>query len=150
VATSNLGWFAEQHGDYAQTKARDEEGLELFRQLGDEKQALGSLTGLGALARRQGRNDEAEALLRESLQGFGALGDKEGVIWCLVELAVLAVTKGDAERAARLMGAIDTLREETGHALQADQRRLDEQTRSALASELDEQLLPPPARSVER
>jgi tetratricopeptide (TPR) repeat protein len=141
VATSNLGWFAEQHGDYAQARARYEEGLELFRRLGDEKQALGSLNGLGSLARREGRNDEAEALLRESLEGFGALADKEGVIWCLGELAAIAVSKGEAERAAKLTGAIDTLREETGHASQSDERRLNEQTRSALASALGEEHL---------
>jgi hypothetical protein len=82
------------------------------------------------------RRDEAEALLHESLEYAEALVDKELAIWCLGELAELALSGGEAERAARLVGAIETLREETGHVPQPDERRVDERTRSALASEL--------------
>jgi hypothetical protein len=93
------------------------------------------------VASREGRNDEAEALLREGLEYARALVDKEAAIWCLGELAALALSRGDAERAARLTGAIDTLREETGYAPVPEQQRLNEQTRSALVSELDEERL---------
>ena len=51
------------------------------------------------------------------------------------------LSEGDAERAARLTGAIETLREETGHAATPEERRLGEQTRNALASELGEEHL---------
>jgi tetratricopeptide (TPR) repeat protein len=139
TATQNLGYLAEEHGDYGQAKARYAEALELFRRLGDEKQALGNLSGLGSVALREGRNDEAEALLRESLDGFGELADKEGVIWSLGDLAAVVASKGDAERAATLIGAIDTLREETGHVAPPYERRLDEQRRNTLASELGEE-----------
>ena len=37
------------------------------------------------------------------------------------------------------LGAIETLREETGHVAQPEERRVDEQTRSALAFELGEE-----------
>ena len=70
-----------------------------------------------------------------------ALVDKELAIWCLTELSALTLSKGDAERAARLTGAMETLREETGHAPTPDQQRLSEQTRSALVSELGEERL---------
>jgi hypothetical protein len=96
---------------------------------------------LGYLAAREGRNDQAEALLREGLEYAEAQVDKELAIWCLGELAALMLSKGDADRAARLTGAVRTLREETGHAPFPDQQRLDEQTRSALASELGEERL---------
>jgi predicted ATPase len=139
TATQNLGYLAEEHADYVQARARYAEALELFRRLGDEKQALGNLSGLGSVALREGRNDEAGALLRESLEGFGELADKEGVIWSLGDLAAVMASKGDAERAAKLMGAIDTLREETGHVAPPYERRLDEQRRNALASELGEE-----------
>ena len=60
----------------------------------------------------------------------------------LEELAALAVSGGEAERAATLLGAIETLREETGHAGHARRTALaEEQTRSALASELGEEQL---------
>jgi hypothetical protein len=41
--------------------------------------------------------------------------------------------------ATRLVGAVETLRKETGYASSPDQQRLSEQTRYALASELDEE-----------
>jgi tetratricopeptide (TPR) repeat protein len=136
IVTGNLGSLAQEQEDFAQARVRFEESLALFRQVGDERFAAGALYNLGSVAAREGRNDEAKALLHESLESARVLLDKELVIWCLEELAALAVSIGDAERAARLTGSIDTLREETGHAAQPDERRLNEQTRTALASEL--------------
>ena len=99
------------------------------------------LVQLGIIAAREGRGDEAETLLCESLEYAQALVDKELAIFCLGELAALALSKGETERAARLMGAIDTLREETGHAPAPHERRLGEQTRNALASALGQEHL---------
>ena len=141
VAIGNLGDLALEAGDYGQARAQFEEALQLFRELGDERKIVESLVSLGSVASREGRRDEAEALLCESLEYAGALVDKELAIWCLGELAALAAAKGEAERAAKLTGAIETLREETGHAPQADERRTSEQTRSILVAELDEEQL---------
>ena len=141
MATGNLGSLAQEQEDYAQARVRYEESLALFRQLGDKRFAAAALCNLGSLAAREGRNDEADALLHESLEGARVLVDKELAIWCLEELAALAVSRGDGERAAKLTGSIDTLREETGHAPQPGERRLNEQTRTALASELGQEPL---------
>ncbi len=140
VATNNLAELALEQGDYALARARIEEGIGLFRELGDERKVVESLVGLGTVAAREGRRDEAQALLRESLEYAGALVDKELAIWCLGELAALAATEGEAERAVRLLGAIETLREETGHApTPGEERRLNELTSNAFASELGEE-----------
>jgi predicted ATPase/class 3 adenylate cyclase len=139
VAIGNLGDIALEQGEYAQARALFEESLELFREAGDERKVVESLGGLGIVASREGRRDEAEALLRENLEYAQAMVDKELAIWCLGELAALAVSGGDPERAARLVGAIETLREETGHAAQPEERRVDEQTRTTTASQLGEE-----------
>ena len=139
VATNNLAVLAQEQGDYAQAGTHLEESLELFRELGDERKIVETLAGLGAVAAREGRRDEAAALLGESLDYAEALVDKELAIWSLAELAALAGSEGEEERAARLLGAIETLREETGYAGTPGERRLDEQTRSVLASELGEE-----------
>ena len=139
VAIGNLADLAQEQGDYAQAGTRHEECLQLFRELGDERKIVEGLVALGIVASRQGQRDKAGALLREGLEYAQALVDKELAIWCLEELAALAVSGGEAERAARLLGATETLREETGHAATPGERRLDEQTRSALATELGEQ-----------
>ena len=141
MATNNLGSLAQGQGDNVQARACLEESITLFRQLGDERMAAGGLCNLGSVAAREGRNDEAEALLRESLESVQALLDKELAIWCLEELAALAVSKGDAERAGTLTGAMETLREETGHVPQPDERLLNEETRVALESMLGEEQL---------
>jgi predicted ATPase/class 3 adenylate cyclase len=138
IALNNLGDLYLERGDYAQARARYEEGLELFREVGDERKIMEELVALGVVASREGRRDEAEALLRDGLEYAGALVDKELAIWCIAEVVALAVAAGEAERAARLLGAIETLREETGHAAQPHERRAEQQTRSALASELGE------------
>jgi tetratricopeptide (TPR) repeat protein len=141
VAIGNLGDLALEQGDYAHARALTEESLGLFRQLGDERKIVERVVELGIVASREGRSDEAETLLRESLEYAHALVDKELAIWCLGELAALALSKGEAERAARLMGAIESLREETGLASFPDERRVGEQTRNALASALGEEHL---------
>jgi predicted ATPase/class 3 adenylate cyclase len=141
IATMNLGDLLRDQGDYVQARARVEEAHELFRELGDERFVTASLVNLGFLAAREGKNDEAEALLREGLVYAEALVDAELAIWCLTELSALTLSKGDAERAARLTGAMEALREETGHAPTPDMQRLSEQTRSALLSELGEERL---------
>jgi len=138
IATGNLGDLLRDQGDYVQARARLEEALEIFRALGDERFVTVSLVNLGFLAAREGKNDEAEALLREGLVYAEALVDTELAIWCLTELSALTLSRGDAERAARLTGAMEALREETGHAPTPDLQRLSEQTRSALVSELGE------------
>jgi predicted ATPase len=141
MATANLGALEQEQEEYAHARVRYEESLALFRQVGDERFAAAALCNLGSLAAREGRNDEAEALLHESLEGARVLVDKELAIWCLEELAALAVFRGDGERAAKLTGSIETLREETGHVPQPGERRLNEQTRAALASERRQELL---------
>ena len=138
VATGNLGDLLMEHGDYAQARRCFEEALGIFRELGDERKVAEGVVNLGFLAAREGRTDEAVARLREGLEYARPRVDKELAIWCLGELAALAVSRGDAERAARLMGAIETLREETGHAALPEEQRVSERTRSALASELGE------------
>ncbi len=141
IATGNLGDLLRDQGDYVQARARLEEAHEIFRELGDERFITVSLVNLGFLAAREGRNDEAEGIMREGLVYAEALVDTELAIWCLTELSALTLSKGDAERAARLTGAMEALREETGHAPTPDLQRLSEQTRSALVSELGEERL---------
>jgi predicted ATPase len=141
VAIGNLAELAQEQGDYAQARAGYEESLELFRQLGDERKIMESLVRFGTLASREGKSDQAETLLRDSLEYAQALIDKEMAIWCLGELATLALSRGNVERAARLTGAIERLRQETGYVAQGDERRSNEQTRKTLAYELDEEML---------
>jgi tetratricopeptide (TPR) repeat protein len=140
VAVGNLADVALEQGDYTRARAQFEESLRLFREVGDERKIVESLVGLGIVASREGRRDEAEALLREPLEYAEALVDKELAIWCMGEMADLAASAGEMERAAQLMGAVETLREETGHAAYSpEDRRVSEQRNDALVSALGEE-----------
>jgi tetratricopeptide (TPR) repeat protein len=134
VAIGNSAALALDQHDYARAKALWEESVAVFRELGDERKVVENTVSLGIVASREGRREEAATLLRESLEYAQALVDKELAIWCFGELAVLALSRGDADRAVKLMGAIDKLREETGHAAQSEERRMNEQLRDALSS----------------
>ena len=137
VATRNLGSSAQELGNYPQAQAHLEESLDIFKRLGAEKYIAETCCELGVVAARGGKNDQAEALFRRSIERAGELLDNEVAIWCMGELAALAALRGDAERSAKLVGAVEILREQTGHAPTPDERRIDEQTRSALVTELD-------------
>ena len=80
---------------------------------------------LGILAVLRGRVDEARALMDEALDL--AARSTPFVTLCLAAYARLALAEGDSERAARLKGAAEGLRQRVGLPAWPDQRRLDEE-----------------------
>ena len=82
---------------------------------------------LGILAVLRGRLDEARALMDEALDLGLAARSTPFVTLCLAAYARLALAEGDPERAARLKGAAEGLRQRVGLPAWPDQRRLDEE-----------------------
>ena len=82
---------------------------------------------LGILAVLRGRLDEARALMDEALDLGLAARSTPFVTLCLAAYARLALAQGDPERAARLKGAAEGLRQRVGLPAWPDQRRLDEE-----------------------
>jgi hypothetical protein len=74
------------------------------------------------VAHTQGDDDRATALYKESLTLYRELGNKHGLAECLEGLAGVAVAQWQLERAARLLGAAETLREVTGAPLSPGER----------------------------
>jgi predicted ATPase/DNA-binding XRE family transcriptional regulator len=66
------------------------------------------------LAVRRGNPDEAIALVRESLARIRELADKLAFVYTLVPLAAAAALKGDDAWAARILGALDDVTDQTG------------------------------------
>jgi hypothetical protein len=71
------------------------------------------LLWLAHVARLQDQPERATALARESLQLLAGIGSWAGVADSLLLLACLQVTS-DPNRAARLLGAVEGLREQMG------------------------------------
>ena len=69
---------------------------------------------LGETARRSGNDALADDRFRDALQSFAELSDGGGVADCLDGLSRLALAAGESERAGRLRGAAERLRETRG------------------------------------
>jgi predicted ATPase len=69
---------------------------------------------LAEIARREGNEAEASALFADGLRAFSDFRDGGGTSDCLDGLARVALAAGDVERAARLRGAAEHIREERG------------------------------------
>ena len=139
-ATANLGLYALMRGQAAEARAYTSEALEAFRSLGHERGIAFVLENLGVIELFDGRLDHAFEHLRDSLAWSRALGSPVGVVNALIGLAGVEVARGDPARAARILGAADALREESGAAqLEALEARLLDHARGKIVEELGEQ-----------
>jgi predicted ATPase len=97
-----------------------------------------ALHGAGLLASHQGDHRAARALLEESLAICRELGIKEGGAKNLEGLAVVAVAQAQPERAARLFGVAEGLREAIGAPLPPAERAEHERSVAAVRTALGE------------
>jgi predicted ATPase/class 3 adenylate cyclase len=94
-AVSAAGHLAYWLGDDLAARALHEEGLAIWRQLGDKWGMATSLNNLGMVARSQGDSPSARALYEESLAIKRELGDQWGMGASLNNLGNLAADQGD-------------------------------------------------------
>jgi hypothetical protein len=103
-----------------------EQGLAIFRELGDRWGIAGIVADLGSLAREQRNYPLAHSLYRESTKIFQELEHKRGIARLLECFACLAAVQLDAERSLRLAGAAAALRQSIGAPLTpAEQAKLE-------------------------
>jgi predicted ATPase/class 3 adenylate cyclase len=106
-------------GDFAEAYALDSQSLAHYREVGDTWQAIIGTWGVGVNAAMLGHFDVAHAHLTECLQVGLDLGNRWGASYPLEAFAALAVAQGQYDRAARLFGAADAQRIQSGMVLQA-------------------------------
>jgi hypothetical protein len=87
----------------------------LARDLGDSRQAEWSLAQLALASLLQGDTERSRELSAESLPQALQGRDMRALDVCVHGLAGLAAATGDAERAARIWGAAERLRESLGN-----------------------------------
>jgi predicted ATPase/class 3 adenylate cyclase len=137
VVLGSLGWTALVNGDYERATTLSEESLELFRELGDVRAVAYTLGVLGEATLLLGDQEQAMARLAESLTLLRNVGDKDLIADCLRRLAMMAAAQEEAERAARLWGAVEALREDIDAPMLAVERPLQEPYLAASRSRLD-------------
>jgi non-specific serine/threonine protein kinase len=136
VSLSNLGNAAYGQGVYAAARPLYEESLAIFKELGDRWGIAYSLNNLGLVAHAEGDYPAALALLKECLQICRELGDPWAIAVSLQGLALVAAAVARPDRAARLWGAAERLRDEIGGPLPQNERSRYEQRVAAACAAL--------------
>jgi predicted ATPase/transcriptional regulator with XRE-family HTH domain len=108
----DLGRVAYQEGDYQQAANLLEESKVVLQRSGNEHMLNYTLLALGELARLQGEDEQAVAYYRQSLKLHRERGVVIEVADRLEGLAKIAGAQRQPEKAGRLFGAAQTLREQ--------------------------------------
>jgi predicted ATPase/DNA-binding SARP family transcriptional activator len=132
VCLNHLGIVWEKQGDLAAARACFEEALALTQHRGERSASEWSLRNLGRVASAQGDHAAARVYLAEAVRHCRRMGHRTAIAEILQTMARDAVAQGHTARAARLFGAVDTLREEIGASLSPADR--DEHERLAAAA----------------
>ena len=114
VVMHNLGVVAQEQGDLAGARRHFEDSVAIKRALGDPPGLALSLAKLGEVVAGMGDVATAHRLLSESLSLQRDLGDRPGIAFVLERFAITAAAHAQPERALRLAGAADALREAIG------------------------------------
>ena len=122
LAHAGLGHIANVEGDHRAARVHTEESLAIMRDLGDVRNIARSLVSLGWLAIDRQDHAGARGLLAESLAIARELGDAMVAADGLEIFAYLALAVGSMDRAARLQGAAEVLRETIGVPLSPSER----------------------------
>ncbi len=114
VALSGLVQVALARGDTEEATSLIGEYEAVSRAAGDWTHLSLSLNLKALLARLRGDDARADAPLRESVRLAASLRDAWSVAYGVIGLAGVAAGRGQAERAVRLFGALESLRERMG------------------------------------
>jgi predicted ATPase len=113
LATShlNLGTALVLNGSPEEAEATLEEGLDMYRQLGDDIFAARMTHGIAYAALTRNDIERADGLARSALAAFAEEAERQGIAQGLEALAAVSAARGDADRAATLGGAAAAVRE---------------------------------------
>ncbi len=116
-AEAGLADIAFRRGDFRRAIELLEPHVESYRSIGALADVAAWLYFLGACYRRLHMLDEASSCLREALEVAAVVDDLSVIIDAIAEVAGVALSRADEIAAARLLGGVQRLREETGLAI---------------------------------
>jgi predicted ATPase len=108
-------WLAAHQSDYSQALELAQEGLELARELGDQRLVGLLLQSVAEGLYRFGDSERAIQCVEESLDIFRKLGVREEIAWALDHLAKGLWQRGERARSRALVHESLTIFRELGH-----------------------------------
>ena len=138
-ATNILGTLALRRRDYARAVSLLEEAVPIARMVGDNQSVAYVLANRGEAELGLGRVEPARKAFAESLALFRDAGHRAGFPVPFAGLASIARTRNRPEKAARLLGAAEALRESVGIPLEPFRRADHEREVAALRADLGEE-----------
>jgi predicted ATPase/class 3 adenylate cyclase len=106
-----IGMDERLRGNFENARDIFEEGLELFKRLHSKHFVLVMRSELGHVERQTGRLALARSIYRETIKGWQDLGNRSAVAHELECFGFLAIHDEEPQRAAKLFGAAEALRE---------------------------------------
>jgi tetratricopeptide (TPR) repeat protein len=138
IQTHNRALAAVATGDYVQARLLLEQSLASAEHLGSDQYAGNALCDLGIVDLYERRYDEALPRFARALESALRTRWRINLVYSLRGLAATAAAGGDLERAARLLGASDTIEEEIGEQIQGYAARIFDETATLVHARLDD------------
>jgi len=118
-----------------------EEAASLFHKIRDKSMYNSARSEMGHLLRMQGRYSEAAVVYRETIQAYQEYGENAAAAHELECFAFIAAAQGNSERAVRLLGAAEALRERLNTDMTMIERREYEKVMSGLREQTEDEVL---------
>ena len=106
-----MGHSETAQGNYEAAKSNFEEGLGVFRHLRHPGFQLIMTSEIGHTVRRMGQTLEAKKIYGETLRSWQTTGNRGAIANQLEGFAFLAIVEEEPQRAAKLLGAAEVIRE---------------------------------------
>ena len=136
AAAQSEALLASLDGDFTRMRDIGVAAAERCRRVHELYMLSTHLTSVGVASMMLGEHAAAESALVEALQATLVIDDRPGLVLRLQALAGNAALAGHAERAARLLGATETLRREAGYLVSPFIRPLVERAEALATAEL--------------
>lgn len=138
MTTLGLGVMARFLGDHDQARLRFKACLPAFLEIGDKHRVNMARSELAHIERDQGQYLRAIPMYRETILEWQRLGHRAAVAHQLECFALIAKAQEQAERAARLFGAAEALREKINIQMSSQERMEYDREVADLRANLDE------------
>lgn len=110
-----LASSARFQGQFETAKKHFEDGLKMFEHVGHKGFMAVMTTEIAHTERAMGNYGNAKNTYKETIKVFQDLGNRPAVAHQLECFAMIAIVEEEPQRAAKLFGAADTIRDVTGH-----------------------------------